>query len=216
MTDSNYTHLLVITDRSGSMQGSDAAMREALDGYFADQAKEKGLCLVDYIQFDDKYDVVFTDREVADAKAVLRPRGATALLDAIGRAVTDFGNKLKNTVEARRPGQVLVVIVTDGGENASREWTADKVNALIRQQEDNYNWVFTFLGANMDAVATGAWLGVSAANSMTFNQTEAGMANSVSSLSNVTSSYRSSGTFAGYDEDDRIAATSDELVDSSK
>jgi hypothetical protein len=215
LTDSNYTHLLVIVDRSGSMHGYDHDMRGALNKYFKDQSEAEGTCLVDYVQFDDKYEVVFEDRDVASAEALLRPRGSTSLLDAIGKAVTDFGNKLSKVTEARRPGQVLVVIVTDGGENSSKEWTAEKVRDLIRQQEDSYNWVFTFLGANMDAVQTGAWIGVAAANSMTYAQSKSGMTNSVGSLSSVTTAYRSSGTFAGYDEEDRIAATSDMLVDST-
>jgi hypothetical protein len=169
LTDSNYTHLLVIVDRSGSMFSVASDMRGALDSLFAEQAKVEGKCLVDYVQFDNTYEVVFTDKEVADAKAQLDPRGSTALLDAIGKASTDLGKKLKEKPESERPGLVQVVIVTDGYENASTEWDAAGVKQLIKQQEETYNWDYIFLGANLDAVAVGGTFGVKGGKSLTYN-----------------------------------------------
>lgn len=169
MTDSNYTHLLAVVDRSGSMYGIQDDMRGALDEFFKAQSELDGKCLVDYVQFDDSYDLVFENRDVAEAKAVLEPRGMTALLDAIGKAVTDLGSKLAGMDEDARPGTVVVAVITDGMENASRDWTRTTVKELIERQENDYNWEFTFLGANMDAVSVGAQMGFKPDKSLTYD-----------------------------------------------
>ena len=140
-----------------------------LDEFFKSQAALDGKCLVDYVQFDTVYEKVFEDTLVADAKAVLEPRGGTALLDAIGKGATELGEKLRALPEAHRPGLVQVVVVTDGYENSSREWTTEAVKSLIKQQEENYQWDFVFLGANMDAVAVGQSFGFKADKSLTYD-----------------------------------------------
>jgi len=200
VVDSKYTHLLVIVDRSGSMSGIKNDMIGGLNTFFAEQAKDEGVTLVDYVQFDNAYEVVFTDTPVADAKAVLVPRGSTALLDAVGKGATDLGRKLAKLPEARRPGNVIVVVVTDGYENASQEWTAEGVKALIKEQEEKWNWTFTFLGANMDAVAVGRSFGFSGEYSMTYDTSNT-VAMASSLASNVTRT--KGGDRRGYTQDER-------------
>lgn len=200
MTDANYTHLLVVVDRSGSMATIKEDMIGGLDAFFAEQAKDEGVTLVDYVQFDDSYEVVFEDVPVAEAKAQLEPRGMTALQDAIGKGATDLGKKLAALPEARRPGNVIVVVVTDGMENASREWNAEGVKALIKEQEEKWNWTFTFLGANMDAVAVGRSFGFSGDYSMTYDTSNVG-AMTASLASNVTRTKM--GDRRGYTQDER-------------
>lgn len=200
MTDANYTHLLFVVDRSGSMAPVAEDMIGGINTVFDEQAEAEGKCLVDYVQFDSIYEVVFEDRPVDKARAVLTPRGGTALLDAVGRAATDLGRKLRNLPEDQRPGTVMVVVVTDGYENSSREWTAESVKALIKNQEDKYNWQFTFLGANMDAVAVGANFGFHAHNSLTYDTgNTVAMA---SALSNHTHRVRG-GDYSGYTQVER-------------
>lgn len=202
MTDKNYTHLLVVVDRSGSMTTIKNDMIGGLNAFFAEQAKDEGVALVDYVQFDNDYEVVFTDRPVAEAKAVLSPRGSTALLDAIGKGATDLGKKLADMPEARRPENVIVVVVTDGYENSSTEWKADGVKALIKEQEEKWNWTFTFLGANIDAVAVGASFGFSHEHSMTYSAGNVGAM--TSSLSAHTHRIRG-GDRTGYTDAERAA-----------
>jgi hypothetical protein len=185
------------------MSSCAAEMRNALDTFFKDQSEVKGTCLVDYVQFDNKIETVFTDRYISEAEAVLQPRGATALLDAVGKSVTELGERLAGKNEQDRPGTVIVVVVTDGYENASQEWNADKVKELIKQQEDKYNWNFTFLGANMDAVAVGASFGFSSDTSMTFDTHYVGAASA--SLSNYATVTRGGGK-GGYSDEDRKRA----------
>lgn len=191
MTNKDLTQLLIIVDRSGSMSMSASDMVGGLNTLFEDQAKLEGECVVDYVQFDNEYEEVFTDTPVADAKAVLEPRGSTALLDAIGKAVTALGEKLAAKDEADRPGTVLVAIATDGHENSSREWTRLGVKNLITTQRDKWNWDFVFLGANMDAVAEAAQFGIAAGSSITYDTKNTGQ--TMSSLSTYAGTTRSAG-----------------------
>lgn len=202
MTNPNLTQLLVILDRSGSMTACRSDMELGLNEFFKNQAKEDGTCVVDFVQFDDRYNVVYTDRDVNEAKAVLEPRGMTALLDAIGRGVTDLGAKLRNLDESDRPGTVIVIVVTDGMENASREWSASKVRELIKRQEDEWDWNFTFLGANMDAVEVGNSFGFNRDHSLTYDTNNIGAM--TASLNTYTTNTRSH-LLNAYSDDDRMA-----------
>lgn len=203
MTDSSYTHIAVVLDRSGSMHSIRKDMEGGLNEFFKSQAELPGKCLVDFAQFDQEYDVVYTDKEVSEAKAVLEPRGGTALLDAIGKTVVTFGEKLAALKESERPGKVLVVIVTDGQENSSVDWNRSALKALVEKQTNEFNWEFVFLGANMDAVAEAGSFGIRAGSALTYDTTNTG--ETISTLSGYASSYRSTGQ-ASFTDEDRLAA----------
>ncbi|MGV0793771.1 vWA domain-containing protein [Mycolicibacterium sp. XJ1819] len=169
MTDPRRCLIAVLLDRSGSME----AIRTDTEGgfnAFIDGQRDQPLDIrVTLAQFDTEYEVVYGGRPVADVPPLqLQPRGATALYDAVGRLVTDVGAELAALPEDQRPGKVTVVVLTDGHENSSKEWTHDAVSAAIRRQEQDYSWEFVFLGANMDAVAIGRRLGFAADRSMTY------------------------------------------------
>ena len=199
---------MLVVDRSGSMITTAERMTEAMNEFLEAQAALEGKCLVDYAQFDTKYEVLYADRPVAEAEAFIHPRGATALLDAIGKATNDLGRKLRNLPEAHRPGKVLVVVVTDGYENASREFTPEAVRALVRQQEDTYQWEYLFLGANIDAVAVGNMYGFKKDNSLTFNiNNDVTVGAASAALSNYTTAYRG-GSKAAFSDEERAAANS--------
>jgi hypothetical protein len=100
----------------------------------------------------------------------LDPRGSTALLDAMGRLVTDAGARLAALPEDQRPGTVVVAVMTDGLENASREWTHAGVRELVDQQTQAYGWQFLYMGADQDAVEVGTRLGIDAAHAMTWTR----------------------------------------------
>lgn len=170
MTDTNKTLIAALLDRSGSMQGIAADMRGGFDSFIAKERGQTGATVVTLAQFDDRYDIVYTDRPVDSVPPLtLEPRGMTALLDAIGRFVTGVGAGLAALPEDERPGDVTVLVMTDGHENASAEWTVESVRALIAQQETVYGWDFVFLGANMDAVEVGTNLGFAPGKSLTYD-----------------------------------------------
>jgi hypothetical protein len=175
MTDSNKTAIAVLVDRSGSMALIRTDAEGAVNQFVEDQRNEPGACTVRLDQFDSEFENVYPSTDIKDVpKFVLSPRGATALTDAIGKTVTEFGAELAALPEDERPGTVIVVIVTDGYENASREWTTPAVHNLITEQQDKYNWKFVFLAAGQDAIATGGAYGFAQGGTMTFDTNNIG------------------------------------------
>lgn len=171
MTDPNLTHLYFLLDRSGSMQSIKSDTEGGFAAFVEEQRRTDGECRVTLAQFDNHYDVVYADRPIADVPPLeLVPRGSTALLDAMGRLVTDAGAGLAALPEERRPGTVIVAIMTDGLENASQEWTHPAIKALVEQQTNQYGWQFMYMGADQDAIEVGRNIGVAAANSITYGR----------------------------------------------
>src|SRR5690606_15461638 len=110
------------------------------------------------------------------------PRGGTPLYDALATVIDDTGKRLANLPEAQRPGKVIFVIVTDGGENESQKFTADDVAKRIKHQEQVYNWLFMYVGCQQDAVKDAQTFGLSASKSMSFANNDAGYKGLTSSL----------------------------------
>jgi Mg-chelatase subunit ChlD len=177
------TLLVLVVDRSGSMQSIRHDMEGGIRTLLDEQAKGPGTCLVTVAQFDTEYELLFQGVPVAEVtKYELVPRGSTALLDAIGRTIGEVSYWLRQVAEHRRPDRVVFAVVTDGLENASREWSRDKVMAAVKERSDA-GWQFTFLGANQDAIQEGEGLGVGAASAMTYSATPLGARAAMSSLS---------------------------------
>ena len=158
------TELVFILDKSGSMSGLEADTIGGYNSMLAKQQAIEGECFITTVLFNNNYELLH-DR--IDLKAVREMTGkeyavdgSTALLDAIGRTIHKIGNAQKHTAEDFRAEKVLFVIITDGEENASREYSADKIRALIQQQKTKYGWEFIFLGANIDAVQTAGQFGI--------------------------------------------------------
>lgn len=206
MTDQNKTLLWFVIDHSGSMTNIQNDMQGGINTLLDKQRTEPGECLVTMAEFDDQYDVLYRMRPLAEVQPYeLIPRGMTALLDAVGKTVTSVGVDLAALPEDERPGTVLGVVVTDGMENSSKEWTADKVKGLVETQQNDYGWEFVFLGANMDAVSVGAGMGFRAASSMTYDASDVGVAATMDSLTSYVSTTRG-GKKAAFTDADRKAA----------
>ena len=203
MTDPNYTAMLLVIDRSGSMASIRDDMVGGLTAMLAEQAAEPGLLTVDIVTFDTEIELQCS---LADPKAVtvtLDPRGGTALYDAVGQSVTEFGRVLAALPEHARPETVQVVVVTDGDENSSREFGRDAVRALVTQQKEQYAWDFVFLGANQDAVFAGQRLGFDADSSMTYAAGAEGVAGMSASMGRYVKDVRSK-TKRGFDSVERL------------
>jgi hypothetical protein len=119
-----------------------------------------------------------------------QPRGNTALLDAIGRTINTVGERLDHTPEQERPGKVLIVILTDGLENASKEFSLEQINQMIQHQREVYSWEFIFLGAGQDAIQVANSLGISAASAVQFSGTPEGTAQAFQAISQSSVAYR--------------------------
>lgn len=211
MTNPDLTHIYFLLDRSGSMASICDDTIGGFNTFIAEQRKHSSECRVTLAQFDDRYELVYADRAIAEVPALhLQPRGMTALLDAIGRLVTDAGSRLARLPESERPGTVIVGIMTDGHENASREWTHSAVKALIQHQSEVYDWEFLYMGADQDAIEVGTGLGVAAARSVTYSRGSTAMAmSSTSAMVDRVRRAKAAGMSAkdvGYSTEERAAA----------
>jgi uncharacterized protein YegL len=161
MTKPNSAEIVIVLDRSGSMQSIRTDMIGGFQTFIEAQKKLPGDCKVTLTQFNNQYEVVYTAKPIAEVPLLdLLPSGGTALLDAIGRTVTDVGKRLALTPEAERPARVFVVIITDGQENASNEWNLLGIQNLLAQQQSVYNWEFIFLGADKNAISVAGSMGL--------------------------------------------------------
>ncbi len=168
MTNPDYTALLLIVDRSGSMQTIRDDMVGGLTSLLAAQAELPGILTVDIVTFDDEieHQAVFADPATVEVR--LEPRGMTALLDALGESLEGFRSALQALPSHARPDTVQVVVVTDGHENASRRYTREHVKRIIADLTLEAKWDFVYLGANQDAITVGVDLGFDAGSSMTY------------------------------------------------
>jgi hypothetical protein len=192
MTNPDYTAHLLIVDRSGSMVSIKTDMEGGIKELLKSQDELPGKYTVDIAYFDSEFKYPTKQALAASASVNIEPRGLTALHDAIGLASKEFGASLADMPEDERPGKVLVTVITDGGENASREFTGESVKELIQKQKDEFNWEFTFLGANQDAALVGNSLGIN--HNVTYQATAAGVAASMDSMQDFTRSYRTTGS----------------------
>lgn len=160
------TELVFILDRSGSMSGLESDTIGGFNAMLDKQKREAGDCTVTTVLFDDRYELLH-DRIPLGGVAQISGReyfvrGSTALLDAIGRTIDKTVNVQKRTAESERAEKVLFVIITDGMENASREYGVDRVKAMIEWEQKEFGWEFLFLGANIDAIQVASRFGIPA------------------------------------------------------
>ncbi|MDF2067791.1 vWA domain-containing protein [Bacillus sp. Cr_A10] len=160
----NLTELVFILDKSGSMAGLEADTIGGYNAMLAKQKKEEGEATVTTVLFNHEYELLHDRINVGGIFPITEKEyevgGTTALLDAIGSAIQKIGNAQKRTMEGERADKVLFVITTDGMENASCEYTYDKIKSMIAHQKEKHGWEFIFLGANIDAISTAAKFGI--------------------------------------------------------
>ena len=173
-----YTEIAFILDRSGSMKSCQQAAIDGFNRFLADQQQIEGLAKLTLVLFDDEYCVPISSIPVQEIVPLTddtyQPQGCTALLDAIGKTVDDLGLRLGALAEKDRPGQVVVAILTDGLENASQRFNWKEIAGKIKYQTDTYKWIFLFLGANQDAIATASNLSIAANNAANYVADTAG------------------------------------------
>jgi len=157
-----YTHISMVIDRSGSMGSCWSDVTGGFAKLIQDQKLLDKPCTFTLVAFDNEYLKPADFEDIKNVAEVLdfAPRGSTALLDAVGKSIVETGEKLAALNEDERPEKVLFVIQTDGRENASREFTAEKVKELIESQKADYNWEFMFLSADLSSLESARSWGV--------------------------------------------------------
>jgi hypothetical protein len=111
-------------------------------------------------------------------------------LDAIGRILNTIGERLDRTPESDRPGKVLIVMLTDGLENASQEFKSEQIFEMIKHERETYAWEFLFLGANQNAIQVGTHMGVAPTSAVTFDGAPGGAARAFEAIACAASAYR--------------------------
>lgn len=173
----DLTDITMVVDRSGSMESIRADAEGGINTFVDSQKSEPGEALLTLVQFDTAYEFIHKGVPISSVSRFrLVPRGSTALLDAVGRAINETGARLAAMDEAQRPGLVVFVIVTDGAENSSKEFSREQIRKMIEHQQSVYKWQFTFLAANQDAFAEGATLGIAQAGIANFTAANVGEA----------------------------------------
>ncbi len=170
-TDPNLDEDILIVDRSGSMRHRHADTVGGINTYIETRRaklKEEGRRgRITIVQFDFDVETVIDNMDINDVPTFnvndhFVPRGSTALNDAIGMAFNEVGIRLANTPAAERPSTVIASIFTDGHENASREFTLDQVQQMIKTQQEDYSWLIMYIGVGDVAERQGQTLGIPA------------------------------------------------------
>lgn len=174
----NTTELVFILDRSGSMAGLESDTVGGFNAMIEKQRKQEGECFVSTVLFDDESEVLHDRVKLSlvpkMTEADYTVRGCTALIDAIGGAIHHIGNIHKYARKEDVPANTLFVITTDGMENSSRRYSAERVKKMIERQKERYGWEFLFIGANIDAVETAARYGIDRDRAVNYNADEKG------------------------------------------
>jgi len=192
----NYTHIAVILDRTGSMESIRDDTIGGFNAFLAAQKSAPGLATLTLVQFDsqDPYEIVHHFKPVAEVPELTRetfvPRATTPLLDAMGRGINDLEKGLADIKEDERPSRVVMAIITDGQENASREFRKDQIEKMIKEKQEKYDWQFVFLSADLAAIGDALAAGMPAAATLAHDKTSRGVSAAWASLSRSVGAYR--------------------------
>ncbi len=182
-----YTDIIMVLDESGSMYGVLSDTIGGVNNFLEEQRQVKGEAKFTLALFNTTYNLVHNGEDIKTvpelSNKTYRPRGMTALYDAIGRTIIETGSRFAKMDESERPEKVIFVILTDGHENSSVEINHEKVSEMIKHQTDKYKWGFVFLGANQDAFSTASDMGIQRGATMTYAASNIGTQRAFSSVS---------------------------------
>lgn len=190
------TEVVFILDRSGSMSGLEGDTIGGFNSMIEKQKKEEGEALVSTILFDNYSEVLHDRVEVSKIEPLTdrdyTVRGCTALLDAIGGAIHHIGNVHKYARNEDVPEHTIFIITTDGMENASHQYSREKIKVMIERQKTKYGWEFLFLGANIDAIETARSYGIDQDRAVEYNCDSVGTGLNFEAMSDAITTMRCS------------------------
>lgn len=186
--DKNKTEIVLVIDKSGSMHSLQKTVVESVNSFLEEQAGQPGTAYVTLYSFDNEVQEMLRHCELKEVPKLTEknyvPGGMTALLDGVGRAIDETGARLAALPEEERPAVVTVGIMTDGYENASREYSRKDIAERIARQKEKYNWKFIFFGAGEDAIQVAAQMNIDKEDSVKW---EAGNAEDLQAVMHCTS-----------------------------
>ena len=188
------TEMVFIIDRSGSMGGLEKDTIGGFNSMLKEQQGVAGEAVVTTVLFDNRYELLHDRIDIRAVSPLTEKNytvgGNTALLDALGKTIRKIRDVQEHTAENYRAEKVLFIIITDGEENASREYSAERIKARIEYQKQKYGWEFVFFGANMDAVLEAEKLGISAEYAQNYRADASGTSTAYSAISAISTAYR--------------------------
>jgi hypothetical protein len=217
----NYTHVAILIDRSGSMGTIKDDVIGGFNQLISDQKKEPGELTVSLVQFDDnvgiQYETINDFSSLENVQLLNEsnyvPRGGTPLNDSLAKLINETGAKLASMSEDSKPEKVLVVCITDGHENASKEYVGPSgkkaLKEIIERQEKTYNWKFMYIGANQDSFAEGTERGMGA--SLNYSASKKGVNKMSKVFSASLSSYRSASPDKDFNLQETVQKLNDEI-----
>ena len=219
MSRPDYTAIMLLVDRSGSMAAIKSSAESGINEFIGSMCDAEDKRTIRIAQFDWDYTAGW-DHNAPNGRGgamryetwcqsidpsqvppfVLTPKGATPLLDAMGTAITEFAAELAAMPEDEQPGVVIFAIMTDGIENASREYTQPQIREMVTRQETEFGWQVVYLGANQDAFTVGEQLGIRRDRTMTYSATGHGTRSATQSMASYVASAACGQTAAFTDE----------------
>ena len=218
------TEMVFIIDRSGSMGGLEKDTIGGFNSMLKEQQAVEGEAVVTTVLFDNRYELLHDRIDIRAVSPLTEKNytvgGNTALLDALGKTIRKIREVQKHTAEDYRAEKILFIIITDGEENASREYSAERIKARIEYQKQKYGWEFVFFGANMDAVLEAGKLGISAEYAQNYCADASGTSTAYTAMSAISTAYRGGNSSLGGMAIDNLKkavsgakGATDELVD---
>ncbi len=196
--NNNRTELVFILDRSSSMRGLEASTISGYNELLAKQKHSTYNLTVSTVLFDDEITTLHHRLPVREVKDLTPDtyyvRGMTALYDAVGLTIDRIGEALNDLRTEKRPQRILVVIITDGEENASREYSGEQVREMIKHQREKYAWEFIFLGANIEVERYAKTMGINVSYARSYAHTKTATKANYDVLDEVISEYIEEGT----------------------
>lgn len=183
------TELVFILDRSGSMAGLESDTIGGFNSTLEKQKDGKGEAVVTTVLFDHAYELLHDRFDINNVKPVSSNdyfvRGSTALLDAVGKTISKIANVQRNAGEGEQADKVMFVIITDGMENASHEYSYSQIKKMIQLEKEVYGWEFIFLGANIDAEEVAGRYGINADRAVNYHADSKGLKHSYDSVNDA-------------------------------
>jgi Mg-chelatase subunit ChlD len=192
-----YTHITVILDRTGSMESIRDDTIGGFNAFLDEQKQQPGVATLSLVQFDtqDPYEVIHRFRAIQTVPKLTRetfvPRASTPLLDALGRGINDLEQSVAQMAKEERPAKVVMVVITDGQENSSREFRKEQIVKMIQEKQEQQGWQFVFLSADLASIGDAAAWGIRAGATMSYDRTAQGTAAAWHSVSRHIVDYRS-------------------------
>lgn len=191
MPDPNKTEIIVLLDRSGSMENIRSDMIGGFGTFIDEQNDIPGRCDVSLYTFDTLHETEYEAQPIeAVPKLKLNPRGGTALFDAICMTIDKVGKRFQAMPDAKRPGKVVFMIITDGHENRSVRHGSAEVKQRVERQTQAYDWQFVFLGANIDAFDYADRMGVRTQSTRSYVADASGVNSMYGATSGAIGAYR--------------------------